>query len=87
MTGKPAALDNAAQLNIQRVSRKGSLSSYVADQLAELIKAGSISVGQKLPGENGLSEAFGVSRTVIREAVAHLKSLGLVATRRGLARR
>ncbi|GHA92978.1 FadR/GntR family transcriptional regulator [Modicisalibacter luteus] len=84
MTGKPAALDNAAQLNIQRVSRKGSLSSYVADQLAELIKAGSISVGQKLPGENGLSEAFGVSRTVIREAVAHLKSLGLVATRRGV---
>ncbi|WP_136068738.1 FadR/GntR family transcriptional regulator [Modicisalibacter radicis] len=87
MTGNPAALDNMGQLYVQPVPRKGSLSLHVAEQLEALIIAGSIPVGQKLPGENGLCDAFGVSRTVIREAIAHLKSLGLVATRRGVGTR
>ncbi|MEC9482386.1 MAG: FadR/GntR family transcriptional regulator [Halomonas sp.] len=84
MTGKPLALDGLAPLNVQRVPRKGSLSLHVADQLEALIGSGSIAVGQKLPGENGLCASFGVSRTVIREAIMHLKSLGLVKTRRGV---
>lgn len=71
-------------LNVQRVSRKGSLSLHVADQLESLIVNGTIPVGEKLPTENGLCDSFGVSRTVIREAIAHLKSLGLVETRRGV---
>ncbi|SFH63905.1 DNA-binding transcriptional regulator, FadR family [Modicisalibacter xianhensis] len=57
---------------------------HVADQLETLITSGGITVGQKLPTENGLCESFGVSRTVIREAITHLKSLGLVETRRGV---
>lgn len=84
MAGKPLVLDNMAQMHVQRVGRSGSLAMHVADQLEALISAGSIAVGQRLPGENGLCESFGVSRTVIREAIAHLQSLGLVATRRGV---
>lgn len=72
------------QLDIQQIPRKGSLSLHVAAQLEALITGGSLRVGQKLPGENGLCQSFGVSRTVIREAITHLKSLGLVATRRGV---
>lgn len=84
MAGKTDVLTSVAPLNIQKLSREGSLSVHVADQLENLITSGSISVGQKLPTENGLCDAFGVSRTVIREAITHLKSLGLVETRRGV---
>lgn len=84
MAGKPEKLATVAQLNVQKLSREGSLSLHVADQLEALITSGGITVGQKLPTENGLCESFGVSRTVIREAITHLKSLGLVETRRGV---
>jgi GntR family transcriptional repressor for pyruvate dehydrogenase complex len=39
--------------------------------------------GAKLPTEAVLSEEFGVSRTVIREAIARLKYEGLVESRQG----
>lgn len=84
MADKSSSLENVAQLNVRRVVRSGSLALHVADQLEAMIGAGSIAVGQRLPGENRLCESFGVSRTVVREAIAHLKSLGLVATRRGV---
>lgn len=71
-------------LDVNKVTRKGSLSVHVADQLESLITQGKVPVGKKLPTENSLCDSFGVSRTVIREAITHLKSLGLVETRRGV---
>lgn len=73
-----------ANFNVHKVTKQGSLSTHVADQLESLIVQGGISVGEKLPTENSLCDSFGVSRTVIREAITHLKSLGLVETRRGV---
>ncbi|SDK27409.1 FadR/GntR family transcriptional regulator [Billgrantia gudaonensis] len=73
-----------AGLKLNRVARQGSLSAHVADQLEALILEGKVKVGEKLPTESQLCDSFGVSRTVIREAMTHLKSLGLVATRRGV---
>ncbi|MAY70269.1 MAG: GntR family transcriptional regulator [Halomonas sp.] len=84
MAAKPAPRTEPAPLNVKKLTREGSLSMNVADQLEGLITAGSIAVGEKLPTESGLCDSFGVSRTVIREAVAHLKSLGLVEARRGV---
>jgi len=84
MAGNSDAVNGLNKLNVQRVSREGSLSLHVADQLEALIVNGGIAVGEKLPTENGLCDSFGVSRTVIREAITHLKSLGLVETRRGV---
>ena len=84
MVGKSEVSAGMAQLNIQKLPREGSLSLHVADQLETLITGSGIAVGQKLPSEKGLCESFGVSRTVIREAITHLKSLGLVETRRGV---
>ncbi|SDM86344.1 DNA-binding transcriptional regulator, FadR family [Franzmannia pantelleriensis] len=71
-------------LNLRKVAQQGSLSVHVADQLESLITEGKVAVGEKLPTENSLCDSFGVSRTVIREAITHLKSLGLVETRRGV---
>lgn len=75
------------QLGVSRVSQHGSLSGQVSQQLETLIVGGHIPVGEKLPPENGLCEMFGVSRTVVREAITHLKSMGLVETRRGIGTR
>ncbi|MDI5984453.1 FadR/GntR family transcriptional regulator [Halomonas sp. M4R5S39] len=73
-----------ARLDLHKVAKQGSLSVHVADQLEALILQGKVKVGEKLPTESQLCESFGVSRTVIREAITHLKSLGLVETRRGV---
>jgi GntR family transcriptional regulator, transcriptional repressor for pyruvate dehydrogenase complex len=39
--------------------------------------------GNQLPSEQAMAEGFGVSRTVIREAVSRLKAEGLIDTRQG----
>ena len=69
---------------VTAVEARVSLSRQVSDQLEALILGGKVPVGEKLPTENALCDQFGVSRTVIREAVAKLKSLGLVETKRGV---
>lgn len=65
------------------VSSGARLSDQVAQQLAAEIQAGRIAPGAKLPAEARLVEQFQVSRTVVREAVSRLKSLGLVDSRQG----
>ncbi|WP_342027792.1 FadR/GntR family transcriptional regulator [Halomonas daqiaonensis] len=72
------------RLDLHKVAKQGPLSTHVADQLESLILQGRVKVGEKLPTESQLCDSFGVSRTVIREAITHLKSLGLVETRRGV---
>jgi GntR family transcriptional repressor for pyruvate dehydrogenase complex len=59
------------------------LSDQVADVLAAEIRAGRLATGDRLPTEAALVTQFSVSRTVVREAVSRLKSLGLVDSRQG----
>ena len=59
------------------------LSEQVARQLASEIRQGRLAPGDRLPTEARLVEQFQVSRTVVREALSRLKSLGLVASRQG----
>lgn len=59
------------------------LSDQVADSLATEIRTGRLAVGDKLPTEALLVERFKISRTVVREALSRLKSLGLVESRQG----
>ena len=59
------------------------LSDQVADALAAEIRAGRLPPGAKLPTEAALVAQFSVSRTVVREALSRLKSLGLVESRQG----
>ncbi|HEX4363084.1 MAG TPA: FCD domain-containing protein [Solirubrobacteraceae bacterium] len=60
------------------VARADRLSDKVAHELTESILAGRLRVGDKLPSERELSEQFGVSRPVVREAVGGLKARGLL---------
>jgi GntR family transcriptional repressor for pyruvate dehydrogenase complex len=60
-----------------------SLSAEVVDRLAEQIISGKLPAGAKLPSEQEMMRGMGVSRTVVREAVAALRARGLVITRQG----
>ena len=51
--------------------------------LKDKIFAGDLPPGHKLPSEAELIEEFGVSRTVVREAVTRLRAEGLVETFQG----
>ena len=59
----------------------------LSDRLAALIEAqidgGALTPGDRLPTEQQLASAHGVSRTVVREAVHQLRSQGLVRSRQG----
>jgi GntR family transcriptional regulator, transcriptional repressor for pyruvate dehydrogenase complex len=60
-----------------------TLAQRVVSGLKERILAGDLTPGVKLPSEAELIEAYGVSRTVVREAVTRLRAEGLVETFQG----
>lgn len=61
-----------------------NLVATVSKALREAILNGEMKPGDKLPSEAGLTKRFGVSRTVVREAVASLRADGLVEARHGV---
>ncbi|MFM0499920.1 FadR/GntR family transcriptional regulator [Paraburkholderia caffeinilytica] len=60
-----------------------ALSDTVAQQLLKQIDKGAFAHVGKLPTEAVLAQQFGVSRTVIREAISRLKNEGVVEPRQG----
>src|SRR5436190_20294063 len=76
-----AAPDNTPFL--KRLAPARNLTEEVVDQLASDIRRGKRAPGSRLPTEQALMRALGVSRTVVREAIAALRSEGLVVTRQG----
>jgi GntR family transcriptional regulator, transcriptional repressor for pyruvate dehydrogenase complex len=56
----------------------------IGQRIAADIAEGRLTPGAQLPTEQAMMEAMGVSRTVIREAVAALRAEGLIATRQGI---
>jgi GntR family transcriptional repressor for pyruvate dehydrogenase complex len=64
--------------------RSNNLVEQLSTLLATQIVSGERAAGSRLPTEERLATDFGVSRTVVREAIARLKSDGLVITRQGL---
>jgi GntR family transcriptional repressor for pyruvate dehydrogenase complex len=59
------------------------LSDRLATRLAQQLESGALRPGDRLPTEQTLALAHGVSRTVVREAVHQLKSRGLLRSRQG----
>src|SRR5258708_22190098 len=55
----------------------------VVERIAAQIVSGRLPVGAKLPTEQAMMVAMGVSRTVVREAISALRARGLVRTRQG----
>lgn len=65
------------------LGRSGLLSERVADELAQRILGGELIEGSRLPSEPDLSSQFGVSRSVIRDAIRNLATRGLIDVRQG----
>ena len=55
----------------------GSRPDAIADRIVDAILAGRLAPGQRL-GEQALADLFGVSRTLVREAMARLSARGMV---------
>jgi DNA-binding FadR family transcriptional regulator len=61
----------------------GSLGVRVADKLRQKIRRDGLAPGTRLPSEQAMAQHFGVSRTIVREAIALLKAEGILSTRKG----
>lgn len=65
--------------------KQSRVSEVVLSQLKEAILLGKYKSGQKIPSERELTEAFQVSRGVVREAIRALEITGFVVLRQGPA--
>jgi GntR family transcriptional repressor for pyruvate dehydrogenase complex len=66
-----------------RMPNPTGLTERVAGVLLKKISEGGFAPGTRLPSENVLAAEFGVSRTVLREAISRLKHEGVVEGRQG----
>ena len=64
--------------------RPRNLALVLVDGLGERIRDGRLRPGDRLPTEATIMQEFGVSRTVVREAISKLQASGLVRTRHGV---
>lgn len=71
------------QSNVPKPVAEPTLADRITLVLAEQLRSGVYPVNARLPTEVKMAEEFGVSRTVVREAISRLKSEGLVETRQG----
>jgi len=68
---------------IEPLEREQRLYERVVEKVLALISSGAWKSGYRLPPERELSEAFGVSRTVVREAVKALEARGVLESATG----
>lgn len=71
------------EINPNKVSRQGLPSQVAAFVRFEILR-GNLKPGDRLPTEQEFSAQHGVSRAVIREAIAKLRHEGLVVSRQGI---
>lgn len=64
--------------------RPRTLALGLVEALGDRIRDGRLASGGKLPTEAEIMNEFGVSRTVVREAISKLQAGGLVKTRHGV---
>jgi len=87
MTRQPSTLAvplGADKLTLLRPLRPArNLTEELVARIAAEIRGGRLAPGARLPTEQKLMAAMGVSRTVVREAVSALRAEGLVTTRQG----
>ena len=74
MTGTPG---------IRTKTKAASLADDLVQRFEQQIADGGMPPGSRFPSEKAITEDFGVSRTVVREAFARLAARGLLVSRRG----
>jgi DNA-binding FadR family transcriptional regulator len=77
---------NPTTPSVQAAGRKKhrNLAQGVVEDINGRIRQALLKPGDKLPTESAIMEQYGVSRTVVREAISHLQAAGLVQTRHGI---
>lgn len=76
-------VSNGGAQVFQTVNREARLSDKVTAAILETIASNQLKPGDLLPPERELGRQFGVSRTVIREAVRALAAKGMLEVRSG----
>lgn len=66
-----------------KVTKAATLADDLVRKFESQIEAGALIPGGRFPTEKQITEDFGVSRTVVREAFARLAARGLLESRRG----
>jgi len=64
--------------------RSRGLAHGLVDDMTGRIRTHLLKPGDKLPTESAIMQTYGVSRTVVREALSKLQAAGLVETRHGI---
>lgn len=64
--------------------RPRSLTADLVQALGDRVRDGRWAPGSKLPTEGAIMAEFGVSRTVVREAISRLQAAGVLETRHGI---
>ena len=67
----------------RQVRRASLLPDQIASDIMAKITDGELKPGDALPTEHSLAQTFGVSRNVVREAIARLRSDGIIDSRQG----
>ncbi len=80
MAGSSTDRELAASMTVRKAE---PLSQQVTRLLAAEIQAGAFRPGDRLPSEVELARGFGVSRTIMREALASLKNDDILEARQG----
>ena len=70
-------------LGNQRPLDRQRLGEIVAERLGEWITERQLKPGDRLPSEPELAQHFGVARSVVREALSKLKTLGVIEVYQG----
>jgi GntR family transcriptional repressor for pyruvate dehydrogenase complex len=81
---RSASTAESSPAAFRRIAPPRGLTREVVDRIATDIRRGGLEPGARLPTEQEMIAALGVSRTVVREAIAALRAQGLVTTRQGV---
>ena len=84
LSDREASVNLASDLKMQPLEAPSKLSARVVTALSAQIEKGALAPGDQLPTEQQLSEQLGVSRTVVREAVASLRTEGMLVSQQGV---
>ncbi len=76
---KPAPKTETAGVN----SERRSISEQVAHRILSMVKSGNLRTGDRLPTEQQMGIAFGISRPALREALKALSLMGILESRQG----
>jgi GntR family transcriptional repressor for pyruvate dehydrogenase complex len=81
----PGGVAPAPGRGVERPRRRSrSLAHELVDGIGQQIQSQALRPGDKLPTESAIMQAYGVSRTVVREALSRLQAAGLVETHHGV---